>query len=204
MRPPPKLESLRWIGVPSIFSDPLDANAYLVETLAIRRATAWYESGASLLVLAGSVGSGKSLAAASVLCRHHRETSTRNEFGRGVYSKDPAWLSASSVVRLAPWGDEIATFDRTPFLVIDDLGEEEPTTKAIAMLTTLITQRTTDGQRTIVTTNASGEQFRERYNQRVTDRLREGGLDAEGKALWWVWCGEASLRGRVRPQWRLG
>src|SRR5690606_16141959 len=81
-------DSLRLLAVPTLYADPIDSGDELHDTTALVQARAWRSEGAPLLVLAGDVGTGKSLAAAAVLAEHRASLGRANPWGR---LELPAW-----------------------------------------------------------------------------------------------------------------
>lgn len=193
------------------FGVPIDlavavCDCVIKTTDAVQHVEQWLPTDASLLVLAGDVGTGKTLAAANGLVAWWRwylsfrgRHPDRPVLARG---KDgfPTWATTFDLARAAPWDRVVERWKRCPFLVIDDVGEEESTGKFLALFGGILSARHAAGHRTVVTTNLTGATFAKRYGTRITDRLREGGLDEHGKARWWCRCTGDSLRGRVRPE----
>jgi hypothetical protein len=185
--------------VPAKYADPIERGDQLTTTHPLHTALEWLESGAQLLVLAGSVGTGKSLAAAKVLHDWRLASATLNPWGKLVPFDGRLWIAAPHLARLQPWADEVRELDDPGLLVLDDLGEEEATPKSLSTISTVLTSRFAEGRRTIVTTNLAQSTFRDRYGDRLVDRVRECGLDDQGKARWWITCDGESLRGKVEP-----
>jgi DNA replication protein DnaC len=118
-------------------------------------------SGGAIVVLSGSVGCGKTVAAghwlyharggpyfstAAALCRANR------------YEKVPAWSEASAAV-------------------IDDLGAEYADTKGAfqADLDEIIAHYHGQKKRLVITTNLRAKEFKQRYGERIASRIRECG-----------------------------
>lgn len=188
--------------VPPIHANPVAEGAELHETDAVRSAREWVFSSAALLILAGSVGTGKSLAAAWALWDRLAMTSPVNvHTGEKVPPDGRMWISAQDVANLNPqWSPDRDALDHLksiPLLVVDDVGEEDGSPAKVA---TLVCSRCADGLRTIVTTNLDPRTFRDRYGERLIDRLRQCGLNEHGKSRWWRTCDGPSLRGTVEPK----
>ena len=68
---------------------------------------------------------------------------------------------------------------RIPILVIDDLGVEyiDKNGFFLSRLDELIDARWGNFKRTIITTNLNRKDFQDRYDQRITDRIRQGFKD---------------------------
>lgn len=132
----------------------------------------------TILVLAGGVGVGKTVAAAWG-CAFHRGQMVKalDLLRAGMFPDDPGF-----------W----PSMHRAPLLAVDDLGSEPLDGKGYghALVADLFDRRYDAGRKTIVTTNLSSEQFKGRYGdgagRRLWDRLREVGT--------WVDLGGGSLR----------
>lgn len=115
-----------------------------------------------LQVLSGGVGVGKSVAAAYAIRR----------VGMG------RWVSAREFSRLGnDAGEKTLPYRRTKLLVLDDLGLEHDDGKgwAIGNIQALLVERHDDGRRTVITTNLDAAAFKQRYGERVADRIRGSG-----------------------------
>lgn len=130
-----------------------------------------------LLVLAGHVGVGKSVAAGLWLLASERPW---------------MWISAGALSRGYAYDQkafsELAT---VPSLVIDDIGLEWMDTKEryLGVLEEIVTERHGNKLGTLITTNiVEVEVFRDRYQKRIADRIREDGR--------FVLCPGVSLRRR--------
>lgn len=132
----------------------------------------------TILILAGGVGVGKTVAAAWG-CAFHRGT----------------MVKALDLIRAGLFPDDAGYWPnlyRAPLLAIDDLGSEPLDTKGYghALVADLFDRRYDAGRKTIATTNLTHEQFKGRYGdgagRRLWDRIREMGI--------WVDLGGGSLR----------
>lgn len=56
-------------------------------------------------------------------------------------------------------------------LILDDLGTEQTNSFVLSTLYHLLNTRLNHGRQTVINTNVSGEELRERYNDRITSRL---------------------------------
>ena len=56
-------------------------------------------------------------------------------------------------------------------LILDDLGTEQTNSFVLATLYHILNTRLNHGKQTVINTNVSGEELRERYNDRITSRL---------------------------------
>jgi DNA replication protein DnaC len=148
-------------GVPephigALLSGNADRSAAMAEVAAFQK------SGRNILLLCGDRGVGKSFAAASVL-----------DPGGGLY------LRAPKLARLSDYDkDAFAAIESARVLVVDDLGQEFADKKEffISRFDDLISCRYDSGRTTVLTANMSKEVFKERYGERVADRIREVGM----------------------------
>lgn len=148
-------------------SGTLDRKAH-----AIQCADGWasaVKSGAGgIYVLAGPVGTGKTVAAAWWACRVRSE-----------------WVSASALGLLphVKASERIFRLIRAPALVLDDVGGQGTTSPhAVDRLATLIRERHADMRPTLITTNLAPSAFADVYDgtddpgaSRLLDRMRESG-----------------------------
>jgi len=148
------------IGIPARFRDVAEGSMAETEALAeVRR------GGFELLVMAGDVGRGKTVAASWWLLQ-------------AAHLRRPVFVSAARLSRWDRYDNE--AMDRLLLasrLVIDDLGEEFNDTKGnfLAVLDETISDRVANRRPTVITTNLTLETFTERYGIRVRDRIRESG-----------------------------
>ena len=155
-------EHLRAIGLPERLAEILALP--LADTQALAAVRAWLDRDLTFLVLGGSVGVGKTVAAASAFVERG-----------GLFRK------ASQITRMSQFDEE--SWDRlyrARLLVVDDLGTEphDQGGWATAALLDLFDRRYDARARTILTVNITVETFRQRYGQdggRFLDRLRESG-----------------------------
>lgn len=132
----------------------------LKETKALKHARDYlegsYKSG-SVLILAGSVGVGKTVAASYVISQVG---------GISMYSPD---LQEAFV------NNRCEALKTTNFLLIDDFGVEYKKEFLYSKLDALIHHRHKDMRATIITTNLTDEEFKEEYKGRISSRIREWG-----------------------------
>lgn len=147
----------------------------LSTTTATEAVQAFLASGRAFLLLLGSPGCGKSVAAAQVL--HHG----------GVFSRavELSRLSAYDKEDRRIW--QHATEARV--LVLDDLGAELLHDAWRPMLDELVDTRYGARAKTVITSNLDKDGFKARYGERITDRIRHDGYVES--------CGNKSLR---RPE----
>ena len=130
---------------------------------------AWLETKQTLLLLAGGVGVGKSVAAAYAI---------RRTPGR--------WFSAPGMGQMQGFdrARDVTALLKPRLLVVDDLGAEfaDRNEWARTQLRTLICQRHDDGARTLITTNLNAAQWRAYADERLLDRLATGTVKTIGGA----------------------
>lgn len=147
----------RWLAqVPPMYADAT------WDTLDEGQRFAWPDDSLNL-VLAGSVGTGKTYAAYAI---GHAASA------RGL------WVQAVTVVdylaALRPEGDHrlADAAQRCDLLILDDLYARSATEWAIEQLTDLLDHRIREQRRTVVTTNATETQLEAVWEGRFLDRLR--------------------------------
>lgn len=121
------------------------------------------------LVLSGGKGTGKSTAAAVWLYENVPPEGTPAYITR-------YWWSGTRIARTNGYAKDFEKMMQHKFMVIDDLGVEylDKNGNFLQRLDELIDERYSNFKRTIITTNLNVEAFKERYGERVSDRLREG------------------------------
>ncbi len=167
------LQRLRQSGVPARFLDTLPTPR---RTIALMKALSWNRRG--FLTVTGPTGTGKSFAAASVLFEATRTRMERvwREPGEWAKSGVGSWISA---YRASTNRDDFAAALACGFLVVDDLGEEVNTPGVKAAMKEVVSDRYNQNRPTIVTSNLSVLEIRDRYGDRMTERLVEGGMVVE-------------------------
>lgn len=170
-------------GVPGLFREQLYGETPPDETRPLTVVRRWLVASPRprSLVLAGSVGTGKSYAGAWLVCAFV-----------GSMNRDapPAYFCAAEDYATAIRERDRTTKHRARFarvLVLDDLGDEYPDAQGFNAHTIkqLISGRHRDGLETITTTNLDRQQVAKRYGERIADRLSEGGawIDCRGESL---------------------
>lgn len=167
--------ALKRINLSQPDRDAIERGGY-ERTKAVQQVTAWLESGPAGLVLCGGVGVGKTFAAGVALWRLGGGDSVR---------------ALEIPQRTDPWGDEGRRYRQVDpnahVLVIDDLGvERDPANPRWAeAFERLIDARASGGGRTLLTTNLRKVMLRERYGDRIADRLNHFARAAEiaGKSM---------------------
>lgn len=167
-------EKLRRLDVPAL---AIQALAKPEDTPALRVAKQWSgQSDFPCLLLVGSPGTGKTVAAAWAMSRHVATKGESLPSGGGRATPRAMFVRASTFARMSAydakdreWFEDCC---RTSFLVLDDLGAEFLGEVAKALLDELIDARTGSLRRTVITSNLGMQQFEDRYEGRIWDRLR--------------------------------
>ena len=161
---------LRGWGVPKRVRLTLDRPQ---TTKAIDIVQAWLDAGenAWCLVLSADKGVGKSTAAGWWL----RKTAAEAQPSTNAFRR---WWPAAEIAAMDFYGDDFKRLCDCHSLVLDDLGAEYSDAKGAfqSKLDRVMDARYREYRRTIVTTNLSVKGFVERYDTRIYDRMREGGV----------------------------
>jgi DNA replication protein DnaC len=163
------------IGIPKVhiknFSKPQKTTAFVV-------ADTWDAKG--FLVLTGDTATGKSFAAAWAAKRYAvrsfepdawKNPSRRSE-GIARARSSIAWTHAYDLVNEQTEKDRAK---RVPFLVIDDLGAEDATSRAKSLVNRIISARYDEQLPTVITTNLTTAEISTRYGERLMDRIMHFG-----------------------------
>jgi len=157
-------KDLSVVGIPLGFYDALVDEENQVKNEFTGAVDSWDRKKNWALILGGKVGTGKSFAADKWLLSH-----------------EPTRLSWVSSGMLADYKyneyNLFKEFYGRPYLVIDDWGTEYDTDKKTVMsiFRLLLDQRHANQLATIITTNMTGDEIKQRYNDpRIRDRLRQG------------------------------
>jgi DNA replication protein DnaC len=139
-------------------------------------AAAWWPTDKTWLVMAGSTGTGKSVASAWLILK------TLENGGTAVFKRaaDLAGLSQFDAGR-----DEIERLKRVTLLVVDDFGTENLTDHAGGLIYALFDARHSARKRTVLTSNLVGQSLSARFGERIADRIAQDGTAKElrGKSL---------------------
>jgi DNA replication protein DnaC len=129
---------------------------------AIARMRTWDPTEKSILVLAGPVGAGKSIAATWWATQQPRT---------------PACVTAMTFARHSRYDCNRDDLLAAPALILDDLGSEFLDTKGsfLVDLDELVDTYYRAMRPLVITTNCTKDTFRERYRSRIFDRLLESG-----------------------------
>lgn len=140
---------------------------------------------ASILVLAGGVGVGKTVASVWAM--------SQIPFNRHGSYGSRRFRHVSVLCEIGLFGSEDNKRERDTMkqcrvLVIDDIGTEHKTDVFQTLFDGLMNERYEHDGATILTTNLTSDTFLERYGKRIYDRIR-------GRGQWYE-IGHESLRGR--------
>jgi DNA replication protein DnaC len=154
-------DSMRWAGVPSRFW-PIGVKPEL--TAAVSLVQKLLAGEGVLLVLSGGTGCGKSTASAHALSRRA---------GIWVHAPD---LAKPDFTDPDDYGVRRQTLDErmrdSGLLVLDDVGiEHSPRGYAASRITDVLEHREANRRPSIVTTNLTTEEFKEKYGARIASRL---------------------------------
>jgi len=121
------------------------------------------------LVLSAGKGTGKSTAAAVWLYDNVPIE------GAPTY-QTRYWWNGTRIARTNGYAKDFEKMMQSRFMIIDDLGVEylDKNGNFLQRLDELIDERYSNFKRTIITTNLNAVAFKERYGERVADRMREG------------------------------
>lgn len=135
-----------------------------------RKAVAAYadDPGDRWLYLHGPVGTGKShlaAAAANALAESYQQDA--------YYRSVPDMIDAiRSGYREGDYDARLEAVKRVPILVLDDLGTEDPTPKALALLFQIVQYRAIRDSITLITSNLSLDQYAIVIDDRIASRIR--------------------------------
>lgn len=144
-----------------------------------------FESG--ICVISGNVGCGKSFGAIAWLMVDRMPVS-RIRFAKASWFARTSRYNKDFQLNDTPV-DKFTLLAQPHKLVIDDLGVEYADSKSSFLVDfdEMLDMRWESGKATVITTNMDAKQFRERYQERITDRIRDCGG--------WFDVGRPSLRG---------
>ncbi len=149
-------ERLELSGVPRGIREVLITS--FKPTAATQAVDEWLAASKRLLLLAGSFGTGKSVAA-----------------GYAIKRTPGRWMHASEIKKAAGFKheDRMKELETCRLLVIDDLGSEfnDGSGWARAALTELLLVRYDEGRPTVMTSNLDGKAWKAYADPRIADRL---------------------------------
>lgn len=177
-------EQMRRRGVPAKDHAAIAGSA-LSDTQAMEAAREMLANGGRILVLSGPKGCGKTTAAAWLASQEVQVTTAD---GRPQAAPEPMFLDVSKLARLSRYkAEDVEPLEECSLLVIDDLGMEYADEKGsfLATLDGVFNARYAAGLYTVITTNLPAKTFKERYGERIADRIREVGrfVELNGKSL---------------------
>lgn len=169
-------ETLKEQGVPERVVDyvlPTEDNHFrLRKTTALVSIQAWAESQeksklAWSFTIAGGKGCGKSIAAGYWLF---------TKASRRLTLAKRTWWPAARLTRECGYNSNMDEIMSVPYMVIDDLGMEymDKNRYFNSRLDEIFEERSGNYLPTLITTNLNGHDFRERYGDRITDRMKDG------------------------------
>jgi len=176
---------LEAIGVPVRVARALGPS--FRETEAVQLVRQWQATHADLLVLSGTVGSGKSVAAAWALANNINRRTCYLVGGESVELVEHLsgrWVAAADLVEASDFaGDFWGPLRRAHLLIIDEAGPErlDPKGRALGNFAGLLRRRYDEARRTIITTNLPPAEWLRVYGEgdggRLRDRLRESEVE---------------------------
>ena len=183
-------------GVPSRAAD-LISSGKMLENPTIERVRRFMASQPGTLVLSGSKGTGKTVAAAwAMQCNVEDDPAAKKKYERWPTELGPKFMDVARFARAPRWNDPMVMqcIEDCWVLVIDDVGLEYLDGKGIflSLFDEILVHRHDNNLRTILTTNIPPDTFFERYGERVKDRLCE-----EGSAFFVIHS--ESMRGKIAP-----
>jgi|TARA_R110000744_G_scaffold13121_2_gene38440 DNA replication protein DnaC len=121
------------------------------------------------LILSGGKGTGKSTAAAVWLYENVPPE------GAPTY-QTRYWWNGTRIARTNGYAKDFEKMMQSKLMVIDDLGIEylDKNGNFLQRLDELLDERYSNFRKTIITTNLNADAFKDRYGERVADRMREG------------------------------
>lgn len=178
-------ERLAGAGVPRRVRDILEAGAK--DTAALLRVSKWQADRQPhdwCLVLSATKGAGKTVAAGWWMRENQAFRVRCWDKKRGDFFI-PSWWTATGLCRVNAYGPEFeALCEHSGPIVIDDLGSEYNDKAGFlqTMVDSLMDARYSEYRPILITTNLNAQAFKERYSERVADRIREGGSFFEFRA----------------------
>jgi hypothetical protein len=175
--------------IKSIIDLPVLFHPYLESpelTIAVKGARKWNWERANFLVFHGAHGTGKSFGAAYslyLLLRARLLPNWNNPMLWNTRNFDALWTSA---YRIATIDGVYEAARKAGYLVIDDLGSEDPTAHCKNRLTDVISRRYDMRKITILTMNEDVMELENLYGRRMYDRVIGCGTT--------IYCGGESLR----------
>lgn len=168
-------------------------------TEALKKAREWLASECDFLLLSGGAGTGKTIASANALADHLDVERQRDGGIRWMTERErpcgALFVRASEGQRLGLFDEEsqamVKRMRRVALLVFDDMGTEMLTDVWRQQLDDVIDSRYSNKLRTIITTNLTPQVFKERYGERIADRIRHTAMIVQ--------VGNESMRKRPPP-----
>lgn len=139
---------------------------------AVVQLKSWDRSSSPIVVLSGGVGCGKTIAAT---------------WWADTYAPKAMFVTSAEFARTSRYSARRDEWVEAPALVFDDLGAEYADDKGalLADLEELVDKYYADCKPLLITTNLGVDAFKQRFGQRISDRIREAGqwLSVKGESL---------------------
>lgn len=145
----------------------------------------FYSSDITGITISGNTGSGKTHLALAILCSEISKIIKEENYDK--YRYDFRFVTSSEFARQS----KINTFDKTQnyfrdleectLLIFDDLGSESVTDFTKENIFSLLDYRVNKKLKTIITTNLTMNEIKNKYHERVSSRLKEFGPFVEIK-----------------------
>jgi hypothetical protein len=155
----------RLANLPRRFAAPLKSPKWSKE---LDSALSWNPADKCFLYVHGRPGTGKSFAAAYVLFEWEVKRLEKYCSAGGFTACPATWVSAYQATSEDEYYKEAR---RAVFLVIDDLGAEDPSAWTRAKLAEIISARYNDAKPTVITSNIAPLKLAEIYSHRMADRI---------------------------------
>lgn len=171
--------SLKDFGVPSSLVDATFENCFSPHKIKLQ---GWSSNPSGLMLFVGGSGRGKSYAAACCMKEYFGK---RNDYS--VKYINIPYLSLEWKNCIHNQGSELDLLNRfvdNKLIVLDDIGQRDPSPAFMDFLYVLINTRTDKNLGTIITTNFTSNVLRERMGDAITSRMCSGEVyKFEGKDL---------------------
>jgi hypothetical protein len=199
-----RAQSIRWMsqcGISLRVAEIL-VDETTLDTPPMLAARSWWSSDKTILVLAGSKGVGKTVAAGWVASQDPYTwpqlpklmgpyPSFSGPKGAMSWRVGPLFRDAVALSRVNRYKpEEVDELVSAATLVVDDLGVEFNDQKGAfaSLLDEVVNSRYGNKLKTCLTTNLTAADFKARFGERIADRIREAGT--------WFEQGGVSLRGK--------
>jgi DNA replication protein DnaC len=151
-------------------------------TASLEAAKAHRSSEETFLLLLGGAGAGKSVAASwSLSDVLWPQVATNPHVDGHVLRRKALFVRAAELSRVtaSDYDEDAKGFLEkcmgVPWLVVDDLGAERAWDGWLSRIDELVDARYGDRRKTIITSNLDAASFKQRYGERIADRIRHDG-----------------------------